>query len=397
MGKATKFVDIFGHNEIGPVENPFPTFRRLRQEEPVILLKGAAYYAHMVTRFDDCIEILKDDKRYSNRSNSRGIGLVMGKTIVEMDGPEHTKHRNLVTPSLAPRALRGDFMAIVDKIANEIIDDFAGQGEVDLVKEFTFNYPLRVFTTILGLPAEDVKFVHETAAALATIGVDPAAGFAASAKLKEYLAPLVKGRRDNPEDDLLSKLCTSEVNGEHLTDEEIISFVCLLVLAGAETTYHLLGSALYGLLTNQKQLAEVRDNSDLVVPALDETLRWESPVGLVSRLCEEDVKIGDYEIAKGEAVILALGSANRDENKFDDPDQFNIHRGAEALKEHRAFGLGKHFCAGSRLAYAEAKVGLEVLLKRLPNLRFQDGEEEKSMVVGLAFRGPNQLPVQFDA
>ena len=92
-----------------------------------------------------------------------------------------------------------------------------------------------------------------------------------------------------------------------------------------------------------------------------------------------------------------MGSANRDENKFDDPDQFNIHRGAEALKEHRAFGLGKHFCAGSRLAYAEAKVGLEVLLKRLPNLRFQDGEEEKSMVVGLAFRGPNQLPVQFDA
>jgi cytochrome P450 len=347
---------------------------------------------YMLTRFDDVYVALKDDEVFSNRSNANGIGLVMGRTIVEMDGREHLRHRNIITPALAPRALRGDFPRVVEATAHKLIDEFAGRGQADLVEEFTFTYPLQVFTQILGLDPEMAATFHRWAIDLSWVGRDPQRGLKASQLMAEHLQPVVAQRRAEPTDDLISRLVSADVDGRGLADEEVVSFLRLLVMAGAETTYHLMGSALFGLMTHPEQLEEVRQDRSQLDAALDETLRWESPVQIVTRETLQPTVLSGVEIPAGTELIVGVGSANRDESHFEDPDRFDLHRKGP---EHIAFGFGKHYCAGSRLALLEAHVGITTLLDRLPKLRLDPGQD--AAVVGMAFRGPNRLPVLFDA
>jgi cytochrome P450 len=390
-GSEPGIEQLFGGSLIEPVRDPYPVYARLRAEEPVKAVRGLDQRLYLVTRYEDVREALRDDATFSNRSNARGISLVMGRTIVEMDGREHLRHRGLITPALAPRALKGDFPELVAAIAHDLIDAFAAQGRADLVESFTFTYPLRVFTRILGCPAEDCERVHRWGIDLTGVATDPVRGLEAARCLGDYLRPVVEKRRSEPTDDLISRLVEGEVDGQRLSDEELISFLRLLVVAGAETTYHLMGSALFGLLAQPGALARVREDRALVAPLLDEALRWESPVQIVTRETTEATALGGVEIPAGASVILGVGSANRDERRFEDPDRFDLQR---PDNEHLAFGLGKHYCAGSRLAYLEAQVGLEALLDRLPGLRREPGAE--SRIVGLAFRGPDRLPVRFD-
>jgi cytochrome P450 len=389
--------EIFGADMAQSVAiDPFPIYRELRETRPVLPVFGLGQRLFVVTRYADVREALRRDDRFSNRSNATGISLVMGRTIVEMDGREHLRHRNIVTPALAPRALKGDFPETVASIAHSLIDTFARRGRVDLVEKFTFSYPLRVFTRILGLPVEDYDRIHRWGIDLTLVATDPAQGLEAARLLGDYLRPVVEKRRSQPTDDLISRLVTADVEGQRLSDEEVISFLRLLVVAGAETTYHLIGSALFGLLRTPEQLEAVRADRSLIRPVLDEALRWESPVQIVTRQTTEDVEVSGAVIPSGATVLLGVGSANRDERHFDHPDRFDIERfaGGSAEVDHVAFGLGRHYCAGSRLAYLEAEVALGVLLDRLPNLRLESDTE--SRVVGLAFRGPDRLPVRFD-
>ncbi len=377
---------------IAPIEDPYRLYARLRREEPVARLPPHPHPGFFVTRFDDVHAILRNHELFSSRSNAeRGIGIVMGRTIVGMDGGEHLRHRALITPSLAPRSLRGEFPKIVERIAHALIDSFAGRGQVDLVAEFTFVYPLRVFVEILGLPPDEVTTFHDWAIDLAHVAKDPARGLAAARKTRDYLAPLVERKRVHPQNDLISELATAAVDGESLGDDEIISFLRLLVVAGADTTYHLLGSALLALLRDPELLASVRADRDRIALLLEETLRWESPVQMITREAVEDTVLSGVEIPKGREVVASIGSANRDGRRFSDPDRFDIHRGAEP---HIAFGFGRHYCAGSRLAILEATVGLNALLDRLADLRF-DPEADRARVIGVAFRGPDHLKARF--
>jgi cytochrome P450 len=389
--QARTAAELFGTRDFETLEDPYSVYRRLRREQPVALLSvplgGDAY---LVTRHDDVREVLRNDGLFSNRSNAKGISLVMGRTIVEMDGREHLRHRSLITPALAPRALKGDFPAQVEAIAHALIDRFAARGEADLVAEFTFNYPLEVFSRILGIPHADHAQVHRWAIDLAGIARDPARGLAASRCLADYLAPVVHARRARPSSDLVSRLAHAEVDGQRLSDEEVVSFLRLLVIAGAETTYHLLGSVLLALLREPALLAHVREDRSRVPGILHEALRWESPVQLVTREALAPTQLSGVEIPAGAQLSLAIGSANRDETRFPDPDRFDPSRGPV---EHVGFGTGKHFCAGSRLAELEARVAIEALLDRLPDLALVP--DPGCRVVGLAFRGPNRLPVRF--
>jgi cytochrome P450 len=384
---------LFGGLMVDPVPDPYPVYRRLRDQEPVKTVLGMGDQRHyLVTRYEDVRAALRDDAVFSNRSNARGISLVMGRTIVEMDGREHLRHRGIVTPALAPRALKGDFPRRVARIAHDHIDAFAARGRADLVSEFTFTYPLQVFTEILGLPVEDVERVHRWSADLTHVATDPARGLEGARLLADYLRPVVEKRRGECASDLISRLVHAEVEGSRLSDEEVVSFLRLLVIAGAETTYHLIGSALFALLRAPELLEEVRADRSLVQPLLDEALRWEAPVQTVTRETLAPARLGDVELPAGADVILAIGSANRDERQFPQPDRFDLHR---QPNEHIAFGLGKHYCAGSRLAYLEARVALEALLDRLPGLRLDP--DLPCGVVGMAFRGPDRLPVTFSA
>ncbi len=393
MTQAVSMVDLLSAGPMNPVEEVHGLYARLRREDPVHRMEVASRPTVFVSRFADVCAVLKDHETFSSRSSDeRGIGLVLGRTLIGMDGREHLRHRALITPSLAPRALRGDFPKRVDRIAHELIDGFAEQGAADLLPAFTFVYPLRVFTEILGLPPDDVRTFHDWAIDLSRVAEDPQRGLASAAKMKDYLAPLVEHKRAHPGDDLISKLATEELDGARLSDENVVSFLRLLVIAGAETTYHLLGTALVALLRDAALQGRVRADRSLIAPLLDETLRWESPVQIISRETLRDTVLAGVAVAAGTDVIAGIGSANRDESRFPDADRFDIDRQGES---HIAFGFGNHYCAGSRFALLEATLALDALLDRLPELR-ADPEAAPSRVVGIAFRGPDHLRVRFE-
>jgi cytochrome P450 len=373
---------------MAPVANPYSLYARARHETPVVeIWPGISFF---VSRYDDVIAILRDHELYSSRSNTeRGIGIVIGRTLIGMDGREHLKHRGLITPSLAPRSLRGEFPGIVESIAETVIDSFAQRGSADLVADFTYVYPLRVFTEILGLPPENVRTFHDWAIDLSLVASDPGRGFAAVKNMTDALTPLVQQKLSRPGNDLISELATATVEGERLSDPEVISFLHLLVLAGAETTYHLLGSALLAMLRDPGLLQSVRADRSRIAAVLEETLRWESPIQIITRMTMDDVEIAGTRIPRGCELILGLGSANRDETHFPEPDRFDVDRQGES---HLAFGLGRHYCAGSRLAILEATVAINALLDRFANLRL-DPHSKLPRVTGVAFRGPEHLRV----
>ncbi|HZR81387.1 MAG TPA: cytochrome P450 [Candidatus Binatia bacterium] len=384
---------LFGGGMMSPVEDPYAVYRRLRHERPVIALTGPLGTTTMVTRYDDVVRALKDSATFSSRGNARGIGLVMGRTILELEGREHLRQRRLVTPAFSPRALRDGLQDVVTEVVHRLIDGIERDGTADLVSQFTFTFPLRVMAHVLGLPIRDFEQFHHWALDLISISDDPARGFAAAEKIVDYLRPILEERRREPRADLVSELVHTEVEGERLGDEEVLSFLRLLLPAGAETTYRLTGSLIYALLSHPDVLAEVRADRARLDRAIEETLRWESAVQYVSREATAAVEVSGVEIPAGELVMLAIGSANRDETRFPDPDRFVLDR--PNVADHVAFGFGEHFCLGSNLARLEARVAIGALLDRLPNVRLVPGEPCR--IVGLAFRSPDRLPVAFDA
>jgi cytochrome P450 len=336
--------------------------------------------------------MLKDPETFSSRGNARTIGLVMGRTILEMEGVEHVRHRKLVTPFLSPHALRSGLEQTIQTIADGMIDALAPAGQADLVAQFTFTFPIRVITRIIGIPMDDYASFHRWAIDLLAVGDDPPRGFAASQRIVDYLRPVLEERKRQPQADLLSALVHTEVDGQRLNDDEVLSFLRLLVPAGAETTYRLIGSVLFALLTHPEDLDSARRDPAALDLAIEETLRWESPVQYVTRETTRNVTVAGVDIPAGALVSACIGSANRDETHYPDPDRFVLRRNPE---DHVAFGLGQHFCAGSFLARAEARIAVGTLLARLPNLRLDPRQEAE--VQGLAFRSPNRLPVCFDS
>jgi cytochrome P450 len=390
MSQIVNTQQLFGGTMMSPLPDPYSVYRRLRDEQPVIPVNSMMGTIYMVTRYDDVAMILRDQKRFSSRGNARGIGVVMGRTLLEMDGVEHVRHRNLIAPFFSPLTMRSSMPPIVDGIVHELIDSFASAGQADLVKQFTFVFPMRVIAQIIGVPIDDYAQFHHMALDLISIGDDPERGLAASQELSSYLAPLLEHRKADPADDLLTKLVHAEIDGHRLTDEEVLSFLRLLLPAGADTTYRLTGNCLYVLLTHDEVRAEIEADREKIELLIQEVLRWESPVQLVSREATANVTLSGHEIPAEAIMSVILGSANRDERRFDNPDRFDLHRKND---DHVGFGFGQHYCAGSHLARLETRTALNAILDRLGGLRLAEGEA--SRIVGLAFRSPDRLPVVF--
>lgn len=382
-----------------PVTDPYPIYKKLRNESPVYDTRDVLGetsiagnpYSVLITRYDDVKAVLKDDATFASAVVNRTMGIVLGPTIIGMDDKEHLKHRALVTPSLAIRSLRGgSFPEEVRKIANHYIDQFIEADKVDLHSKFCFDYPISVFVSILGLPIEDVGKVHRWGQDLCLVGVDPVTGIAASDELLKYLTPIVKDKRKHPGDDMVSMLVQATIDGQELSDIEVISFLRLLTLAGAETTNHLLGTAIAVLLRDPDLMARVRDDRTLVPALLSESMRWESPVSTVLREATCATSIGGTPIKQDTAVVCHIGSANRDERHFENPDIFDIDR---PDNDPIPFGYGPHYCAGSHLAKLEAEIGINALLDRMSEIKTQPGEEIH--IIGYSFRGPDRLPITF--
>ncbi|MEW6272270.1 MAG: cytochrome P450 [Thermodesulfobacteriota bacterium] len=380
----------FSPQDLFDFPDPYPLFASLRQESPVLRVRQFGRDTHMVTRYDDVARILRDNDTFSSRANAQ-LSEVMGRNIIQMDGREHQKHRQIVQYAFHFKSIAAleDFMR---DTVHQLIDRFAGDGRADLVEQFSEPFPIRVIAKLAGVPIRDFDQFKQYALDIIGFTKDREKGLAASRAIERFLLPIIAERRREPTDDVLSRLATGEVDGQRLSDEEIVSFMRLLLPAGAETTFRWIGSTLFALLHHPGALDEVLADRSLAAAALEETLRWETPVLFVGRETTCDVEIAGVEIPAGKAVTPVIASANRDETHYPDPDRWDLHRGAD---DHLSFGGGRHFCLGYHLARIEARIALDAILDRLRNLRLDP--EQPSQIVGLAFRSPKSLHIRFDA
>jgi cytochrome P450 len=382
----------------GDLRDPYPDLARKRRESPVELSMQMGFdleerLTATVYRYDDVAAVLRDDDTFSSSAIRDLMAIVMGPyVLVGMDEPEHKRHRHLVSHAFRSKALAHWEDDLITDVVDALIDDFEGRGSAELVREFTFRFPVQVIAEVLGVPRADHEQFHDYAVAIINVAADPETGLKASEAMREYLAQHVDDRRRSPGDDVISDLVTSEIDGERLDDEEIFSFLRLLLPAGAETTYRASGNFIFGLLSHRDQLDELRADRSLMPQAVEEAIRWESPLLITTRRCVRDTEVAGVEIPDGANVIAHLGSANHDETKWDNAEEFDIHR---APQPQIAFGVGPHMCIGMHLARLELKVAVNRLLDRLPGLRLDPAGDDPH-IHGERFRSPTSLPVLFD-
>ena len=367
--------------------DPYPMFAMLRQSQQVMRSVFMDRVSWVLTKYDDCLAVLKDSDTYSSRSNAE-VGKVMGRTVIEMDAKEHTRHRALVQRVFVPRGLDG-LQPVLESMLQEIIDGFASERRADMVAHFTECFPVQVMAHMVGIPRAHYPQFQRWAIDLIGFAKDYPRGFAASAAIREYLLPIIAERRAEPCGDVISTLVTGTVDGQSLSDEEVVSFLRLLIPAGAETTFRLIGNMLFALLTERDRWERVRADRTLVPWAVEETLRWETSVLMVSRQTNREVEIRGNVIPADQLISIVVASANRDEDHYENPDVFDLDRHAD---DHLAFGFGRHHCLGYHLARLEARLALDAVLDRLPDLRI-DPAAPAPTITGLAFRSPKTLPV----
>lgn len=368
--------------------DPYPMFAALRQTQPVMRSEFMNRITWVVTRYDDCLAVLQDAETYSSKSNAE-VGKVMGRTLIEMDGKQHTRHRALVQSIFVPKGLDG-LEPMLQGLLDEIVGEFAGERRADLVAQFTERFPVQVMANMLGIPRADYARFQKWAIEIIGFSKDYPRGQAAAAAVREYLLPVIAERRARPTDDVISKLVTGTVDGQGLTDDEVVSFLRLLLPAGAETTFRLIGNLLFALLTERERWERVRHDRSLLPWAIEETLRWETSVLMVSRQTTREVVIRDVPVPADQMVSVVIASANRDEEHYDHPDVFDLDRRAD---DHLAFGFGRHHCLGYHLARLEVRLAAATLLDRFPDLRL-DPDAPPPTITGLVFRSPKTLPVR---
>jgi cytochrome P450 len=386
----------------GTSRNPWPDLAEKRRNTPMrkgytmspdVLPEGFDPTEEWIAyRYDDCSRILRDAKTFTSTAYDTSIGMVLGHVILGMDDPEHRSHRNLVAHAFREKALARWEPELIVPIIDEQIDLFAADGEADLVRQLTFEFPVRVIARLLGLPEEDFPQFHRKGIELIGLVADIDRGLAASEWLREYFAALIAQRRSHPADDLISDLVVAEIDGEKLTDESITSFLRLLLPAGAETTYRSSGNLLYLLLTHPDQLAAVQADRSLLPQAIEEGLRIEPPLLSITRTTTCDVEVRGVQMGPGEAITTHIGSANHDEERWDDPDSFDIFRPPQP---HIAFAHGPHMCLGMHLARLETRALLNRVFDRLPGLALDRSSDP--YIRGDVFRAPTGLPVVFTA
>jgi len=384
----------FDNSIAGDVRDPYPELAELRDTTPVLKVGGEGETPPMfvVSRHDDVARVLLDGETFSSSMLAEVMGPAMGEHIIlGMDEPEHRLHRALVGTAFRQKMLVRWESELVRRVVDELIDTFVDAGRAELVRQFTFQFPAQVIGGVLGLPREDFPQFQVWASAIISVNSAWERGIAASVALKEYLAAVLEERRAHPRDDLVSDLAVAELDGERLDDEEIFSFLRLLLPAGVETTFRSSGNFIYALLTHPEQLDALRRDRSLMPRAIEEALRWEPPLLITSRVVTRDTEVRGTPIPAGANVTVMLGAANRDPDRYRHPDSFDIFR---EPKQHISFGHGPHMCLGMHLARMETRVAINALLDRLPNLRL-DPEGNDPHVHGQIFRSPTALPVLF--
>jgi cytochrome P450 len=340
--------------------------------------------------FDAVNRVFRDSRVFNSHIYDSTIGLFIGPTILAMEGKKHRAHRNLVSAAFKSKSLVQWEPLVVRPVVNALIDEFVDAGEADLAKEFTLEFPTRVISKLLGLPEEDLAWFRKRAVELVSYTVKYKVAFEASAALKDYFLRQIEQRRSKPTEDIIGDLVSAEIDGERLSDEAIYSFLRLLLPAGLETTYRSSGNLIYLLLSHREQFDAVRADRELIAPAIEEGLRYETPLTTVQRYATEQTELAGVTLPEGAVIDVCIGSANRDEKRWERAEEFDIFR---KRLPHISFAAGEHTCLGLHLARMETRVALECLFDRLTGVQL--ATDDNPRIWGQPFRSPTAIPVTF--
>ena len=380
--------------------NPYPFYKRLREKEPIHQSPMGFW---VLTRYEDCVAVLRD-QRFGREEFQQmltavyGDGTEMPRSMLFRDPPDHTRLRALVSKAFTPRmieTMREHIQEIVDRLLDRVQD----AGRMDVIEDLAYPLPVTVICEMLGVPVDDHASIRgwsaDIARSLDAIGLPSDEGIVERGRksrraLGDYFRRLVPERRARPQDDLLSGLLAAEEQGDKLTQDEVIAMCLLLFIAGHETTVNLIGNGTLALLRHPDQLTKLRAEPALIGNAVEELLRYDSPVQRTARITTTEVELAGQLLPKGALVITALGAANRDPAQFADPDRLDVTR---KDPRHISFGFGIHFCLGAPLARVEGQLALGTLLRRAPDLALAEANPEwrESSVL----RGLKRLDVTF--
>ncbi len=354
----------------------------------------------VVTRYDDVVRVLKD-QRFSKDYVQKYPWVppsirAMFRNLLTIDPPDHTRLRSLVQQAFTPRLME-ELRDRIQRVCDELLDRAGSSDAIELIEAYALPVPLTIISDLLGVPVQDRRRFAPWTKKVAAFASSAAIGdflraLPAIASLQRYIRGLVTLRRAAPQDDLITALVRAEESGDRLTEDEIVSMVLLLLVAGYETTLHLIASGALTLMQHPEQRVRMQETPELNGSAVEEILRYASPVEFATpRLTLEDVTIGSVTIPRGELVGVSLGSANHDETQFPDPETFDV---AREPNKHVAFGMGSHFCLGASLARLEGEIALTTLFRRHPGLHLAVPPDSLRWRKSLALRGLAALPVR---
>lgn len=386
--------------------NPFPLYARLREEAPVFRIKVPGNeVGWLVTRYEDVAQVLKHggiskDRLGSMTPEQRArlpwffrFFTPLVQNMLSRDPPDHTRLRALVHKAFTPRLIER-LRSRVQTLSDELLDAAARKGSMDLVAEYAFLLPVTIIAEMLGVPPGDYRKFQRWSNRLVsnTDMTDVLLSIPSVVMFTRYLRKLIAQRRTSLGDDLLSALIQAEEAGDKLTPDELVSMAFLLLVAGHETTVNLISGGMLALLQHPEQLERLRKEPGLIESAVEELLRYASPVEIsTERIAREDITVSGVTIPRGDLVFAVLASANRDERQFKDPNTLDLGR---EPNKHVSFGLGIHYCLGAPLARLEGQLALQTLVNRFPNLRLATPAESLKWRTGVLMRGPKKLPVK---
>jgi len=384
--------------------DPYPLYRRLREHDPVHW--DAFLHAWVVTDYENVLTVLHkfsadrtpapDQIKAMGLNTLEPIAQMMTKQMLFMDAPTHTRLRKLCSAAFTSRSIERLRSQIKD-IANDLVDKVCANGRSDIIKDFAAPLPAIVTAQLLGVPTSDHEQLKawsaDFAEMLGNFQHNPDRAGRALRSVQEmtaYFKSAIRDQTNAPREGLIQSLLTAEVDGGRLTEEEVIANTIVTMVGGQETTTNLIGNGLLTLLRNPAQLAELRDNPEVIETGVEELLRYESPSQHTARLAPDDVVMGGKLIRKRDAVMAVMAAGNRDPKRFADPDRLDLKR---ENNRHLTFGWAAHFCFGAPLARMEGQIAFSTLLRRLPDLALETEQLEWRENLGL--RGLKALPVRF--
>jgi cytochrome P450 len=378
--------------------DPYPLFDILRANAPVFYWEEWGIW--FLTRYEDCNNLLRDNRlgrgeMLSFPDAEKALWEMMSEWMLTQDPPDHTRLRGLVHKAFTPRIVE-QMRENIQVITNGLLDKVQANGRMDLIADLAYPLPVTVIARMFDVPEQDYALFHGWSNALGrTLDyTDDSTIYENGAKAAEefiaYLQELVAERRANPGKDLLSALIQAREAGDSLTESELYATCTLLLTAGHETTINLIGNGTLALLRNPEQLAQLRENPGLMKTAVEELLRYDSPVQATGRVVYEDVEVGGLTLKPRAQVNFILGAANHDPARFDNPHQLDLSR---QPNPHLAFGSGIHYCLGAPLARLEGQIAFATLLERMPDLRLEI--DEPKYRDNFILRGLEALPVSW--